>query len=78
MFWVTCVIFDKAQNDVWACHTGTGFPTLEEARREVEFKRQHYPEVVAAYIKTDDGKTAWADCYTSPMGLRYYHEPQTK
>lgn len=49
LYWVTCIISDSS--GVWRCSVNDGFMTLEKAIAEVEFKREHYPVVVCAFIE---------------------------
>lgn len=70
-YWVTCVINDYS--GVWACHLQTPYFSLEEAMKEVNFKREHYPVVVCAFIEKQVGgsgkmKPVYADCFIDVLG----------
>lgn len=53
LFWTTCIISDKT--GVWRCSNSDAFLSLKQAVEEIEYKREHYPQVVCGFVEKTVG-----------------------
>ena len=65
LFLTTCIIQDSTR--VWRCSTADAFLSLKKAVEEIEYKREHYPKVICAFVEKTVGSGM-----PVPMYIRTY------
>lgn len=71
LYWVSMIIQEDASAMPWLCSKSTGFLTIEEAHKEINFMREHN-RVLSAWIDTFDEnnvkETVFHECYIDVFG----------
>ena len=69
-FWVSLIIQEDEQTKPWLCSKSTGFLTIEEAHKEIQFMKKNY-RVLSAWIdiyENEEKKTVFHECYIDAFG----------
>lgn len=70
LFWVSLIIQENDETKPWLCSKSSGFLTLEDAYKEIEFMREH-DRVLSAWIdiyENDKTVTVFHKCYIDSLG----------
>lgn len=70
LFWVSLIIQENEKTKPWLCSKSTGFLTIEEAHKEIQFMKVHY-RVLSAWIdiyENKEKKTINHECYIDISG----------
>lgn len=71
LYWVSMIIQENASAMPWLCSKSTGFLTIEEAHKEIQFMREH-DRVLSAWIDAFDEnnvkETVFHECYIDVFG----------
>ena len=66
LYWVSAIIHNADEKCPWLCAKSDGSLTLDEAKREIEFLKQHN-HVLSAWVDTFDENntkaTVFHECY---------------
>ena len=76
LFWVSLIIQEDEKTKPWLCSKSTGYLTIEEAHKEIQFMKEH-DRVLSAWINTYDENgnktTVFHDCYIDVLGQIQKH-----
>lgn len=71
LYWVSLIIQEDEETKPWLCCKSSGFLTIEEAHKEIQFMREH-DRVLSAWIdvfdENDVKNTVYHDCYINVFG----------
>lgn len=70
LFWVSLIIQEDEKTKPWLCSKSTGFLTIEEAHKEIQFMKENY-RVLSAWIdihNNEEKKTVFHECYIDTFG----------
>jgi hypothetical protein len=71
LFWVSLIIQEDVDTKPWLCSKSTGFLRIEDAKKEIQYMREH-DRVISAWIdvfdENDVKKTVFHECYIDVFG----------
>ncbi len=75
LYWVSLIMQCQSTKQPWLCAIQSGFSSLDEAKRQIEFSRKH-DKVYSAWINTyEEGGSEiieFHECYVNAIGTVKY------